>query len=325
MTWTRLLGALVVVSALLPAAVPTRAQDYPSKPVHVIMPFLGGGAVDILARIYAAKLSEYWGQQVLVEDRPGAGGNLGSSLVAAAPPDGYMLLVAPHGPLSYNAVLYKTMPYDPKTAFAPISLLARSPNFLIVPKDSALNSLDDLIKLAKAEPGKVYYGSQGNGTTPHLTGAMLGLRAGIEVVHVPYRGAPPLFTDLISGRLTFVFADSGNTLPRVRDGLVKVFAITSDKRWPALPEIKTMAELGYPNFLSAVWYALAAPARTPPAIVGRIRDGILRANKEPDVIARLNDLGVEVVGSTPEEMAKTLADETARWSEVIRATGVTVD
>lgn len=325
MTVNRLLRGGLVVLAMLGAVPAVHAEDYPSKPVHMIMPFLGGGAVDLLARVYASKLSEYWGQQVLVEDKPGAGGNLGSSLVASAPPDGYTLLVAPHGPLSYNAVLYKSMPYDPKTAFAPISLLARSPNFLIVPKDSPLNSLDDLINLAKAQPGKVYYGSQGNGTTPHLTGAMLGLRAGIEVVHVPYRGAPPLFTDLISGRLTFVFADSGNTLPRVRDGLIKVFAITSDKRWPALPDVKTMAELGYPNFLSAVWYALAAPAKTPPTIVGKIHEGIMRANKDPAVIARLNELGVEVVGSTPAEMARILADETARWSEVIRATGVTVE
>jgi tripartite-type tricarboxylate transporter receptor subunit TctC len=245
-TLRRALAALLCGAGLLIAHVSV-AQTFPNRPVHIIMPFLAGGAVDVLARVHAAKLAEYWGQQVIVENRTGAGGNVGSAFVAASPPDGYMLLIAPHGPLSYNKALYPDMPYDPATAFAPVTLIARSPNFVIVPKESPLGSVADLVQLAKDKPGTVYYGSQGNGTTPHLTGAMLALRAGVSMQHVPYRGFPPAFTDLISGRITYMFADSGNTLPRVRDNLIKVLAIAGDGRWPALPAVPTMAEAGYPR------------------------------------------------------------------------------
>jgi tripartite-type tricarboxylate transporter receptor subunit TctC len=319
----RFLALLLGAAAL--AAAPARAETFPTKPVHIVMPFLAGGAVDILARVFAAKLGEYWGQQVIVENRTGAGGNVGGAFVAASPPDGYMLIIGPQAPMSYNKVLYPDMPYDPATAFAPVTLIARSPNFVIVPKDSPLTSAGDIVRLAKEKPGTVYYGSQGNGTTPHLTGAMFALRAGVNMQHVPYRGFPPAFTDLVSGRITFMFADSGNTLPRLRDGSIKVLAIASGERWPTLPDVPTMGEAGYPQVVSAVWYAMAAPAKTPPELTHRIRDDMVRASHDATVHARLAELGLEAVGSTPEEMSRVLAAETERWGEVIRRSGVKVE
>ena len=301
------------------------AQGFPSKNVHIIVPFLAGGAVDAVARIYAPKLSEYWGRPVLVENRPGAGGNVGSASVAAAEPDGHTLLFAPHGPLSYNASLYRDMPYDPASAFAPVSLVGRSPNFLIVPAQSSFSALDDLMAAARAKPGQVSYGSQGNGTTPHLTGALLALRGKTSFVHVPYRGFPPAIADLLGGRIAFMFADSGNTLPRVRNNQVRVLAVASTERWALLPEVKTMSELGYPDFVSAVYYALAAPAKLPPSTAMRIRDDVARASKEPEVADRINQLGVEILASTPQEMRNVLRAEVVRWDEVIRATGVKAD
>ncbi len=316
-----------VFAAALGLAVATsaQAQTYPTKPVTIVMPFLAGGAVDILARIHAVKLTEYWGQQVVVENRVGAGGNVGSAYVANAAPDGHTLLIAPQGPLSYNKALYSDMAYDPATAFAPILMVARSPNFLSVPKDSKVTSPADLVALAKAQPGNVFYGSPGNGTTPHLTGGMFALRTGTNMVHVPYRGSPPIFADLQAGRLTFTFADSGNTLPRAKDDLLKVLAIASNARWPSMPNVPTMAEAGFPNFEAVVWYGLAAPAKTPRAVIDKIRDGMIRAGKEPDSLKRLADLGVEMVGSTPEDMGRILADETRKWAEVIKQTGAKPD
>jgi tripartite-type tricarboxylate transporter receptor subunit TctC len=217
------------------------------------------------------------------------------------------------------------MPYDPARAFAPVSLVGRSPNFLIVATQSSFGSVEDLIAAAKAKPGQVSFGSQGNGTTPHLTGALFALRAGADFVHVPYRGFPPAIADLVTGRIAFMFADSGNTLPRVRNQQVRVLAVASSERWALLPEVKTMSELGYPDFVSAVYYALAAPAKTPTPIVDRIREDVARAVKAPDAAERLQQLGVEILASTPEEMRNVLRAETARWDEVIRKTGVKAD
>ena len=298
------------------------AQEFPAKPVRVVVPFLAGGSVDALARILAAKLGDYWAKPVVVENKPGAGGNLGSATVAAADPDGYSLLFAPLGPLSYNGSLYSNMPFDPLTAFAHISLVGRSANFLVVGKDSTLKSVADLIAAAKRAPGKLNYGSQGNGTTPHLTGALLAVRAGIDVVHIPYRGFPPLIADIVAGQVTFMFADSANTLPQLRNGQIRVLAGASAERSPLLPDAPTMIEAGVPNFESTTWYGLAAPAKTPHAIVAKINADTVRALKDADTVARIGQLGAEIVGSTPEEAARVLAFEAKRWGEIIRQIGV---
>jgi tripartite-type tricarboxylate transporter receptor subunit TctC len=299
-----------------------RAQEFPARPVHVVVPFLAGGSVDALARILSAKLGDYWSKPVVVENKPGAGGNIGSAAVAGADPDGHTLLFAPLGPLSYNGSLYRNMPFDPLTAFAHISLVGRSANFLIVGKTSNLKSVAELIDAAKAAPGKLNYGSQGNGTTPHLTGALLAVRAGIDVVHVPYRGFPPLIADIIAGQVAFMFADSANTLPQLRNGQIRVLAVASAERSPLLPEAPTVNQAGVPNFESTTWYGLAAPAKTPQAVVAKINADVVRALKEPDTTARIGQLGAEIVGSTPEDATRILAFEARRWGDIIRQIGV---
>jgi tripartite-type tricarboxylate transporter receptor subunit TctC len=319
--------ALAFALAWLCCALPSRglAQAYPSQTVTIVVPFLAGGAVDVMARIVAAKLQEYWQQPVVVENKPGGGGNPGSNSVATAAPDGLRLLFAPHGVVSYNVSLYKNMPYDPVKAFEPITIVGRSPNFLIVSHQAPHNALADILAAARKDSGRVTYGSQGVGTTPHLTGARLAREAGVEMVHVPYRGFPPAVADLIGGRLTFMFADSGNTLPQYGNKQVKILAIASEKRWPSLPEVNTMSEVGYPNFVSVVWYTILAPAGTPPAIVEKIRSDVLRAAKDPESADKLQKLGLDVVGTTSAEARQILAAETTKWSEVIKAAGISVE
>jgi tripartite-type tricarboxylate transporter receptor subunit TctC len=319
--------ALASALAWLGCALPSRAhaQSYPSQTVTIVVPFLAGGAVDVMARIVAAKLQEYWQQPVVIENRPGGGGNPGSNSVATAAPDGYRLLFAPQGVVSYNVALYRTMPYDPVKAFDPVTILGRSPNFLIVSHQSPHNALADIVAEARKDPGRVTYGSQGVGTTPHLTGARLAREAKADMVHVPYRGFPPAVADLIGGRLSFMFADSGNTLPQYGNKQIRILAIASEKRWPSLPDVQTMSELGYPGFVSVVWYPLLAPAGTPPAILEKIRGDVLRAVKDPESAGKLEKLAVDVVGTTSAEARQILAAETTKWSEVIKAAGISVD
>ena len=326
MKLTRTISAMMLAAGTMAlAATPdqVRAEEsYPTRPVTVVVPFLAGGAVDSIARIIAAKLQDYWKQAVVVENMPGGGGNIGSNSVARAPADGYRLLFAPHGTVSYNVALYKSIPYDPAKDFIPITLVGRSPNFLIVARDSHFNSHADIVETAKKQPGSITYASQGIGTTPHLTGAQLGRAAKIDLVHVPYRGFPPAVTDLIGGRVSFMFADSGNTAPQFESKTVKVLATTAEKRWPAFPDVRTTTELGYPDVISSVWYPVMAPANTPAAIVEKIRSDIQRTVNDPEVAARLRQLQVDVVMTTSADASKILGDETARWSEVIRAAGV---
>lgn len=318
----RVRAFVVGVLAALALAPAASAQDFPAKPVRVVVPFLAGGSVDALARILSAKLGDYWGKPVVVENRPGAGGNVGSAAVASAEPDGHTLLFAPLGPLSYNGALYSNMPFDPLTAFAHISLVGKSANFLIVGKDSKFKSVAELIDAAKSAPGKLNYGSQGNGTTPHLTGALLTRRAGVDIVHVPYRGFPPLIADIVAGNVGFMFADSANTLPQLRNGQIRVLAVATPQRSPLLPEAATMSEAGVANFESTTWYGLAAPAKTPPGTVAKINGDVVRALKDPDVVARIGRLGAEIVGSSPAEAQRTLAFEAKRWGDIIRQIGV---
>ena len=298
------------------------AQEFPAKPVHVVVPFLPGGSVDAMARILSAKLGDYWAKPVVVENKPGAGGNLGSASVAAAEPDGHTLLFAPLGPLSYNGVLYPNLPFDPLTAFAHVSLIGRSANFLIVGKDSPFKTVADLVAAAKLAPGKLNFGSQGNGTTPHLAGALFAMRAGIDVVHIPYRGFPPLIADVIAGQVAFLFGDSANTLPQLRSGQIRVLGVASAERSPLLPEVPTMTEAGVPDFESATWYGLVAPAKTPPAIIAKMHADVVRALKDSEVAGRIGQLGAEIVGSTPAEAARVLAFEAKRWGDIIRQIGV---
>lgn len=328
--WANRLKLKDIVSVLAVASVCTipsqaLAQSYPSRTVTIVVPVLAGGAVDVVARTVAAKLQDYWKHPVVIENKPGAGGILGSTFVAKAPADGYTLLITPHGAVSYNVSLYKKLPYDPKNAFVPITLIGRSPNFLITSNKSSHDSLADIVAEAKAHSGKVSYASQGIGTTPHLTGEWLAREANIEMIHVPYRGFPPALTDLIGGRVTFMFADSANTLPQQESGQIKILALASNKRWPSFPDVKTMAELGYPNFVSGVWYAMMAPANTPSLVTEQIQRDVLRAISDPDTSAKMQRLAIEIIGSTSTEAHQILAAETAKWSDVIKLSGITVE
>jgi tripartite-type tricarboxylate transporter receptor subunit TctC len=312
----------IVITALAALASAASAQNFPTKPVKIVVGFLSGGGVDVVLRVFTPKLSEIWGQQVIVENKPGSGGVVGTTAVVGAEPDGYTLVFSPPGPVSYNGFLYKDMPYDPATQLAPVSIVGQTVNYLIVGKDSKFNSLADLIAYGKANPGKLNYASQGNATTPHITGALLGVRAGVEMVHIPYRGFQPAAADLVSGQIDFMFADGSNTLPQLRAGRAKVLAVAAKQRTKELPDVPTMPELGFPDVVSTVWMSLAAPAKTPPAIIKKIRDDVARAVNDPVVAERFANLSIETVASTPEQMGRHVAAEIAHWREVIRVTGV---
>ncbi len=315
----KMIGWLRLALAMALAAVSAESlAQYPSKPVRIVVTFLPGGSADTLARIVAPKLSAAWNEPVIVDNRAGAGGNVGADVVAKAPPDGYTVMFTPPPPLGINLFLYKDMPFDPRTAFAPISVLAVMPNILAVGPRVTARSVGELIAFAKANPGKLSYGSQGIGSTPHLTGAMLAQATGIDIVHIPYKGFPPVLADLLGGRLDFAFADASNVLPQLKEGRLRALAVASEKRFFALPNTPTMIEAGIPDFVSGTWMSFAAPAGTPSEITNKWNTELKKVVREPDVQTRFAELGVESWASSPEEMRRHMTNEIARWGEVIR-------
>jgi tripartite-type tricarboxylate transporter receptor subunit TctC len=299
-----------------------RAQAaFPTKPVRMIVPFPPGGGTDNVGRILSARLSEVWGQQMLIENRGGAGSNLGNEVVAKANPDGYTILFAAF-PLATNKFIYPTLTYDPATDFAPISLIGTFPNILVVPNSSPVKSVADLIAFAKANRGDVTYGSSGIGTSPHLNGELFSRMVGVEMTHIPYRGAAPATIDLIGGRLTFMFNTSGALMPHVQAGRLRALAVSSAKRFSAEPSLAPVAESGVPGFDVTSWYALFAPAKSPPAIVAKLSADAVAVMREPQVRQRIEALGLEVVASTQEELGAFLRAEMAKWEPVIKAAGI---
>ena len=321
---TRSIGVVAAALFLASPAIAVAGPGFPEKPVRVIVPFPAGGTADVVPRIVAEKLRVKWGQPVTVENRPGAGGNIGAAEVARAEPDGYTLIASPPGPLAINGSLYKKLSYDP-LKFVPISVVASMPNVLAVRADLPATSVRQLIEAAKANPGKFTYASQGNGTTSHLTAQMFQQRAGVQMVHVPYKGTAPALTDLIGGRVDLFFDNISSSLSQYRAGRIKVLAVASPSRVPALPDVPTLAESGLPGFHSGTWMAFAAPPHTPAPIASAISQAIAEAVREPEVRRRFGELGAEPVGSTPEEMARFVAEEAARWRKVIESAHVTVD
>jgi tripartite-type tricarboxylate transporter receptor subunit TctC len=299
-----------------------QAQVYPSRPIRLIAPFAAGGGTDSAARIIAARLSELLGQQVVVENRPGAGSNIGAEAAARSAPDGYtMLLAAPT--LAINRFLYASLSFDSVTDFAPVSLLCRFPNILAVPASSPLTSVRDFIDYAKARPGKVTYSSPGIGTTPHLSGELFMRKAGIELVHVPYRGAGAgAITDTIAGRIDAAFNTTGSLLQTVRSGQLRGLAVTSAQRFPTAPELPTIAESGVPGFDVSSWYALFVPAKTPPDIIARLNAATVTALAESEVRTRFELLGAVVESSTPEGLGALLRSEIDTWGPIIKAAGI---
>jgi len=292
--------------------------------VRIIVPFPAGGSADLIPRIAAEKLSAQWGQPVIVENRPGAAGNIGADVVFKSEPDGYTLLSAPPPPLVINRLLYPSLTYD-ATQFVPITVIAAIPNVLLVHTKVPANSVAELVALAKASPGKLNYASQGSGSTSHLTAELFKSMAGdLEITHVPYRGTAPALADLLAGQVDMMCDNLGVSLPHVRSGKLRALAVASRMRSPSLPEVPTLAET-LPGFEAMAWFGVVAPPKTASAIAEKVAAGVREALKNPDVLKRLHELSADPMGLTPAETAVFMKQETERWGRVIRSARVKVD
>jgi tripartite-type tricarboxylate transporter receptor subunit TctC len=299
-------------------------EAYPSRPVRVVVPFAAGGGADAVGRAVADRLSERFGRPFVVDNRPGAAGNIGTEHVARAAPDGYTLLVV--GPNhATNAHLFRQLPFDPVRDFAPISLLTSAPYVLVAHPGLEARSFQDLLALARARPGALSYGSAGNGTAGHLAMELIKSITGIDIVHVPYRGSPPLLADLVSGQVVVGFDNVLSSAPLIAAGRLRPLAVSGARRAPALPTVPTIAESGLPGFDVTVWQGLLAPAGTPAPIVARLSDETADALRAPDLRARLDVLGVEAIGSSPEAFARFIDAELARWGDAVRRSGARLD
>jgi tripartite-type tricarboxylate transporter receptor subunit TctC len=311
-------GWFVLLAAAI--AFPGAAQNYPSRPVRLIVGFAPGGGVDINARMLAPKLTEYLGQQVVVENVPGAGTNIANERVARAAPDGYMLLINT-ATVAINMSLYRNLPFDTLRDFAPVSVFSESPNVLVVNAKLAAQNVKELVAMARSAPGKLNYSSAGVGTTQHLAAELFKLRTGTFIVHIPYKGTAPSMTALIAGEVDLSFANIPSIHGHLKSGRLRALAVTAARRDPQLPDVPTMKEAGVEGVEVVVWYGVFAPAGTPREIVQKLADGIVRATRDPEVRRRMLEQGAEPVGSTPEEFAKLLREEVARWAEVVKISG----
>lgn len=310
-------GLLLALTTGLSAA---QANDYPSKPIRLVVPFASGGGTDIVARIVAEKVQAKWGQPVIVDHRPGAGGNIGAEFVYRAAPDGYTLLLTPPPPLVINQGLYSKIPFKAEE-FKPVSLISASPNILVIHPALPVSNVKELIEYAKKNPDKVNYASQGNGTTSHLTAEMFGSQAGIQLNHVPYKGSGPALADLMGGQVNMMFAEVSSAINLVRAGKLRVLAVGGARRSPALPDTPTMSDT-LSGFVSTSSSSLVAPPGTPAEVVNKLSAVVAEAMKEPAIARRLTELSTEPVGSSPEQHAQYLREERQRWDAVIRKVGI---
>ena len=324
-TLSRRAAVCAVLSSVTGAVAPAFAQDFPSRPVRIVVPFAAGGGVDILTRALAQPLGERLGQQVIVDDKPGAGGNLGVDAVAKAPADGYTLVMATTGTHTINPGLYPKLPFDAERDFKPVTLIASVPNLLVVNPALGVDSAAALVALAKSKPGALSFASFGNGASNHLSGEMLKSLTGIDVAHVPYKSAPQAVTDLMAGQTAFAFVNTPLALPHVRSGKLKALAVTGAKRSAATPEFPTMQEAGVPGFVVESWYGLMAPAGTPDAVIARLHKETLAVLATNEVREFFAKQGADVVTSSPAEFAAMVRTERARWADVIRTSGAKVD
>ncbi len=313
-------GAALAAPPLARAA---RAQAFPSRFVRLVVPFPPGGAVDNAARIIAARLGEMWGQQMVIENKGGAGGNIAAQAVLQAEADGYTVYICSIGH-AINQFIYRSLGYDPVADFAPVTLMCVYPNILAVPNSSPDRGVPDLIARAKAEPGKITYASSGIGTSLHLAGELFKRMAGVDLTHIPYRGAGPALNDLIPGRVDAIFANFPSTLPYVQNGQLRGLAVTTAQRQPEVPDLPAIAEL-VPGYDVSSWFALFVAAKTPAAIISRLHHDAVVALNHPPVKARYAQLGATVVASTPAELAAHLKSEMDRWGPVIQAAGIKAD
>ena len=316
-----MLKALLVAGALLAGSLPAWAQPYPNRPLRIVVPFPPGGGTDIGTRIVAQKLQEAWGQAVIVENKPGAAGIVGTELTAKSAPDGYTFMMGNLGTHAINVSLYKKLAYDPVRDFAPVSMVADLPLLLLVHPSVPANSVKELIALAKSQPGKLNFSSSGAGGSMHVAAELFKSMTGVDMVHIPYKGGAPAVADLLSGQVALSFSTVLETIQHVKAGQVRALAVTNDHRSIALPDLPTIAEAGLPGYQSISWLALFAPAGTPKDIANKVSAESVRILKLPDVKERLLAQGAEPIGSTPEQLAATLAADIAKYAKVIRESG----
>jgi tripartite-type tricarboxylate transporter receptor subunit TctC len=314
-----------LLAAVLAAPLLALAQPYPSKPVRVVVTFPPGSTPDIVGRALASRLQEAMGQPFVVENRAGAGGNIGADAVAKAAPDGHTLLVSTNGVFAINKALYRSMPFDPDRDLAPVSLLATAPQMLVVSPSLGVSGLKEYLEHARRNPGKLSYGSVGAGSASHLTMELLKSDAGVSLVHVPYKGFPPAVTDLLAGNIQTMFAIVPGVLPHVKAGKMTGLAVTALKRSELAPDVPSVAELGYPQLESLAWIGLGAPAGTPPEVLGRLSAETVRVMRAPEVRGLLGKQGFDVVAGSPPEFAGWIRAEAVKWARVIKASGAAVD
>jgi tripartite-type tricarboxylate transporter receptor subunit TctC len=316
----------LLVAALLPLLAHTAgAQPYPSKPIRLIVPFPAAGTTDIVGRIMAEYTGKVLGQQIIVDNRPGAGGNLGTELAMRAPADGYTLLLCTIGTCAINASIYPSLNFDMTRDFTPIILVGGVSNVLAVSNEVPARDVKELVALAKARPGKLLYGSSGYGSSPHLSAELLKSMAGVDITHVPYKGSAPAILDLRGGKIQMFFDNAPSILPQVKGGAVRAIATTGPKRTRALPDIPTMEEQGFKGFVISPWWGVLAPAKTPPAIVARVNQAMKQALANPEVVRKFHDADLEIWGGSPEQLAATIRSETAKWGKLVRERGIKAD
>ena len=307
------------------AAFAQGAANYPTKPIRIVVPFAAAGTTDLLARAVGNEMQKAWGQTVLVENRPGAGGNLGSDIVAKAAPDGYTLLVGAVSPQAINVTLYPKLPYDVMRDFSHITLIAAVPNVLEVNPSVPVKTVKELIALAKSKPGQLTFASSGSGTSIHLSAELFKTMAGVDMLHIPYKGSGPAVTDLVGGQVQLMFDNLPSSIGQIKAGKLRAIAVTTLKRSPALPDVPTIAESGLPGYDASSWFGMHAPAGTPRDIINKIHGVVSKSLHTPEMAERLAAQGAQAVGNTPEEFTEFLRAEIAKWAKVVKASGARVE
>ena len=317
------MGAIALAAATL--SLGAAAQAYPTKPITIVVPFSAGGTTDILARLVGQYLTTELGQPVVVDNKAGAGGNIGGALAAKAPADGYTLFMGTVGTHAINAALYKKMPFDHVKDFAPLSRVANVPNLLVAHPSQPFKTVPEMIAYAKANPGKINFGSPGNGASPHLSGELFKSMAKVELTHIPYKGSAPAVSDLLGNQIAIMFDNMPSVIPHVRSGKLRAIAISTAKRSPELPDVPTIAEAGVPGYEAVSWFGLFAPAATPKPVLDKLSTALSKVLANPEVQKKISAQGGETVNETPAQFAAFIRSETTKWGKVVKESGATVD
>ena len=317
------IGAIALAAATL--SLGAAAQAYPTKPITIVVPFSAGGTTDILARLVGQYLTTELGQPVVVDNKAGAGGNIGGALAAKAPADGYTLFMGTVGTHAINAALYKKMPFDHVKDFAPLSRVANVPNLLVAHPSQPFKTVPEMIAYAKANPGKINFGSPGTGASPHLSGELFKSMAKVELTHIPYKGSAPAVSDLLGNQIAIMFDNMPSVIPHVRSGKLRAIAISTAKRSPELPDVPTIAEAGVPGYEAVSWFGLFAPAATPKPVLDKLSTALSKVLANPEVQKKISAQGGETVNETPAQFAAFIRSETTKWGKVVKESGATVD